>query len=58
MSTATTTDSTASTTTDSPVSPTTEARTTTTPLGGAFAVDAAKVQSHLAGWCGRRWNRR
>lgn len=36
---------TTATTTDSPVSPTPEANTT--PLGGAFAVDAQKVQSHL-----------
>ena len=42
----TTTDTTTATTTDSPVSPVTEANTTS-PLGGAFAVDAQKVQSHL-----------
>jgi putative transposase len=42
----TTTDSTTATTTDSPVSPVTEA-SPPTPLGGAFAVDAQKVQSHL-----------
>lgn len=36
------------TTTDAPVSPTTTAEPTATdPLGGAFAVDAGKVQSHL-----------
>ena len=36
---------TTTTATDSPVSPTAEANTPT-PLGGAFAVDAGKVQSH------------
>jgi putative transposase len=42
----TTTDTTTATTTASPVSPMTEANTTS-PLGGAFAVDAQTVQSHL-----------
>lgn len=40
----TTTDTMTTTMIDTPVSPTCE---TTTPLGGAFAVDAGKVQSHL-----------
>jgi putative transposase len=44
MSTATTTDSTTATPPDTPVSPPTGA---SIPLGGAFAVDAQKVQSHL-----------
>ncbi len=40
------TDATMPATADTPVSPTTEA-SVPTPLGGAFAVDAQKVQSHL-----------
>lgn len=40
------TDATMTTTTDTPVSPP-DAAAAPTPLGGAFAVDAGKVQSHL-----------
>ena len=40
------TDATMTTTTDTPVSAP-DSASTPTPLGGAFAVDAGKVQSHL-----------